>query len=63
MNNFWQIKEWIELKTGKMTTEKLLSRTEYLKQVGYANYTDAKYREYLEAMKEKFEKTKNEDHI
>lgn len=49
--NFWESKEWIEVKTATFITEKLLSRMEYLKRVGYKNYSEEKYQKYLIIMK------------
>lgn len=46
--NFWEMKEWIELKTSDLKTEKLLSRVEYLRLVGAKNFSDEKYKKYLE---------------
>lgn len=37
------------MKTGTMKTEKLLSRVEYLRQVGANNFTEQKYQEYKKA--------------
>jgi hypothetical protein len=50
---FYKTPEWIKLKTQTVKTEKLLTRTEYLKEVGYKNYSDEKYIEYLKIMREK----------
>lgn len=49
--NFWETKYWIEAKTKILRTEKLLSRIEYLKLVGYKNYSEEKYQAYLKVMK------------
>lgn len=51
--NFWETDEWIKLKTFVATTDRLLSRVEYLRLMGYKNYSPEKYKQYLEAMKEK----------
>lgn len=48
--NFWETKEWIQLKTFVLKTGKLLSRVEYLRTVGWQNYSEEKYRQYLEVM-------------
>lgn len=55
--NFWETPDWIRLKSFVATTEKLLSRVEYLKLVGYKNFTDEKYKKYLKAMENKQRKT------
>lgn len=52
---FWETKEWIEAKTFILKTDKLLSRLEYLKNVGYKNYSEKKYQKYLEVMTKKTE--------
>ena len=49
--NFWETKEWISLKTVVLKTNKLLSRVEYLKQMGYKNFTEEKYQQYLNVMR------------
>jgi hypothetical protein len=46
--NFWETKEWIELKTSDLKTDKLLSKVEYLRLVGAKNFTEESYRKYLE---------------
>lgn len=51
--NFWETKEWIEAKTFILKTDKLLSRLDYLKHVGYKNYSEEKYQKYLEVMTKK----------
>jgi hypothetical protein len=51
--NFWETKEWLELKSTDQKTEKILSIVEYLKMFGWTNYSNEKYREYLEVMNEK----------
>jgi len=49
--NFWQEQEWIKLKQScVMKTERLLTRLEYLKEVGAINYSEEKYQEYLKSM-------------
>ena len=48
--NFWETKKWTELKTNQIKTDKLLSRVEYLRLVGYKNYSEEKYRDYLKSM-------------
>lgn len=48
--NFWQTKEWAELKIPQLQTVRLLSRVEYLRLVGYENYSEEKYLEYLKIM-------------
>ena len=50
--NFWQEPEWIKLKSSEEKTEKLLSRVEYLRLVGYKNYSDENYKKYLQTMKQ-----------
>lgn len=49
-NNFWETPEWISLKTRQTKTEKVLSKTEYLKMVGAVEFTEEKYKEYLKVM-------------
>lgn len=52
--NFWQEPDWIKLKQSCiMKTERLLTRLEYLKEVGANNYSEEKYKQYLEAMEKK----------
>lgn len=51
--NFWETDDWIRVKTFVATTDKLLSRVEYLKMMGYKNYSDESYKKYLKAMAEK----------
>jgi hypothetical protein len=48
--NFWEQPEWIKIKTFIAKTEKLLSRVEYLKLLGWENYSDENYKKYLEVM-------------
>ena len=55
MKNFWELPEWIKIKTFVARTEKLLSRVEYLRMFGWKNYSDEKYRKYLEVMETKTE--------
>lgn len=43
-------KEWLEIKTGTLKTEKLLTRTEFLKEVGWEKFTEEFYQQYLKAM-------------
>lgn len=50
--NFWETKEWIKLKTFISKTDKLLSKVEYLRLVGYKDFTEEKYKKYLEVMSE-----------
>ncbi len=50
--NFWNTPEWVKLKTSEIKTKKLLSRTEYLRLVGYKNYSETKYQQYLGAMRD-----------
>ena len=57
--NFWQEPNWIKLKTFSLKTDKVLSKTEYLKEIGYKNFTEEKYREYLTANKAKSESGKD----
>lgn len=50
--NFWQEPEWIKLKQAcVMKTERILTRLEYLKEIGSKEYTEEKYQEYLKIMK------------
>ena len=49
--NFWETKEWISLKNFIAKTDKVLSRIEYLRTFGYKNYSEEKYRAYLNIMK------------
>jgi hypothetical protein len=58
--NFWETKEWIEAKTFILKTDKLLSRLDYLKHVGYKNYSEEKYQKYLEVMTKKVYKNETE---
>lgn len=51
--NFWETPEWIEAKSAQFTTDKVLTRVEYLKQVGAGSYSDESYKKYLQAMSEK----------
>ena len=51
--NFWETKEWTEAKSAQFTTDKILTRVEYLKQVGAGSYSDESYQKYLKAMSEK----------
>ena len=52
--NFWQEQEWIKLKQScVMKTERLLTRLEYLKEVGANNYSEEKYQQYLKEMEKK----------
>lgn len=48
--NFWETKDWIEAKTIILKTDKLLSKIEYLRTVGWQNFTEEKYRQYLQVM-------------
>lgn len=48
--NFWETPDWIKMKTFIAKTEKLLSRVEYLRLVGAKNFSDEKYKRYLEVM-------------
>ena len=50
MTSFWEQPEWIKMKTFVAKTDKLLSRVDYLKLVGYKNYSDEKYKQYLKVM-------------
>ena len=50
MTNFWEQPEWIKIKTFIAKTEKLLSRVEYLRLLGWENYSEQNYKKYLEAM-------------
>lgn len=50
---FWETSEWQQLKTIVIKTEKVLTRVEYLKAVGFENYSDEKYHEYLKIMAQK----------
>ena len=50
--NFWETKEWVSLKTIVLKTDKLLSRYEYLKQVGHKNYSEEKYQQYINVMRQ-----------
>lgn len=42
--------EWIKVKTGTPKTDKILSRIEFLKEVGWKEYTEEMYQKYLKAM-------------
>jgi hypothetical protein len=57
---FWQQPEWIKMKTYIAKTDKMLSKVEYLKLVGWQNYSEEKYRKYLEVMAEPEEITFDE---
>lgn len=58
--NFWETDDWIRVKTFIATTDKLLSRVEYLKMMGHKNYSDQSYQNYLKAMAEKPKEIKND---
>lgn len=50
--NFWQEPEWIKLKQScVMKTDRLLTRLEFLKEIGAKEYSEGKYQEYLKIMK------------
>lgn len=49
--NFWETRDWMELKTIVLRTDKLLTKSEYLKQVGYKNFSEEKYKKYLDVMR------------
>ena len=49
--NFWEQPDWIKIKTFIAKTDKLLSRAEYLRLVGWENYSEDKYQTYLRIMK------------
>lgn len=51
--NFWETKEWNYLKTFIAKTDKILSKIEYLKLVGWQNFTEEKYKKYLNIMEGK----------
>lgn len=53
---FWELPEWVKMKTDSLKTEKILDRVEYLKLVGAENYSHAKYDEYLQTMEKYFER-------
>lgn len=57
MDNFWETPEWIKLKTAEVKTEKLLSRVEFLRLVGAKNFSDEKYKKYLETFIQAKEQT------
>lgn len=59
--NFWEIDDWIKLKTHQMTTDKILSRVEFLKTVGAKYYSDQAYQKYLKAMEQKQKEKENEE--
>lgn len=44
-------REWLEIKTGSLKTEKLLSRIEFLREVGWEKFTEELYQEYLKVMR------------
>lgn len=44
--------EWLKIKTGTLKTDKLLTRTELLKEVGWEKFTEELYQEYLKVMEE-----------
>ena len=50
--NFWETPEWIKMKTFIAKTDKTLTKVEYLKLVGWQNYSKGKYSKYLEVMAE-----------
>lgn len=49
--NFWETKDWITAKTVVLKTEKILSRIEYLRLLGWKEYSEEKYQTYLRVMK------------
>ncbi|MBK7380449.1 MAG: hypothetical protein IPJ03_15955 [Ignavibacteriales bacterium] len=62
--NFWQEPEWTKLKQScVMKTERLLTRLEYLKEVGANNYSEEKYMNYIKTIKknenEKIDRARN----
>ena len=62
MKAFWETKEWQEAKSQTSKTDKLLSRSEYLRTIGAKEYSEEKYQRYMAVMltKEKGD-PKNED--
>ena len=53
--NFWETDEWISLKTNdtELLTDKVLTKTEYLKKVGHQAFSHEGYQKYLQAMENK----------
>lgn len=51
IEQLFKSKEWIAIKTRGIKTDRILSRIEWLKEVGWQNYSEEKYNEYLEIMK------------
>ena len=54
INDYFKSKEWIELKQscGAIKTDKVLTRIEYLKEVGAKNFTEKTYQQYLSTINE-----------
>lgn len=50
IEQLFQSPEWIEIKTSSLKTDKVLTRIQFLKEIGWQEYTDEKYKIYLEAM-------------
>lgn len=46
---FWETPEYVKLKTKQPETDKLLTRVEYLKLVGYKNYSEEEYQKYVKS--------------
>lgn len=49
-DKFWLTPEWIKLKTMGNKTDKILTKTEYVKEFGAKNWSEEKYKEYLRVM-------------
>lgn len=53
VEQLFKSKEWISVKMYQPQTERILTKIEWLKEVGWQNYSEEKYREYLRVMNEK----------
>ena len=55
-------KEWLEAyeKSRHIKSDRILTRTEFIKAVGWKKYSPAVYNEYVEAMKKKEKPSKFE---
>lgn len=49
--NFWQTPEWIKAKQSVRKTEEVMTRVEFLREVGHKEYSEKLYQEYLQVMK------------
>lgn len=51
IENLFKSREWMQIKTLSIKTDRVLSRIEWLKEVGWESYSEEKYQEYLAVMK------------